>query len=130
MNILMILDDSCAICTIKRAASEIDSISEASSSEEALDVLRSYPSSVVFFQKGMSQINTFAFIEANKMNFPGIDWIIISASKNFYDVREALELGVRDYLLKPLDESEVREVIKRARTNQGQSYRLFEPCYC
>ncbi|MEJ8307181.1 response regulator [Saccharibacillus sacchari] len=115
MNALIIADDAEVKEKIKQALYEFDSTSivfETSSPKEALKLMQSDKMSVVFSEIQMRQMNGLSFVETHKRAFPGICWLVISACKNFYDIKKAIQLGVVDYLLKPVDETGLRDVLE------------------
>ncbi|MFI3209144.1 MAG: helix-turn-helix domain-containing protein, partial [Eubacteriales bacterium] len=53
-------------------------------------------------------------IEFTKSNFPDIVCIVLSGYNDFKYVQKALQLSVLDYLLKPIDTTELSQVLKNA----------------
>ncbi|CAM4025308.1 response regulator [Saccharibacillus endophyticus] len=125
MNTLIIADDAEVKNTIKQAICELGlgcTIFETSSPKEALKLMKSDRMPIVFSEVDMRQMNGLSFVETHKRAFPGTCWLVISASKNFYDIKKAIELGIIDYLLKPVDGSELRDVLKNRVVEKTNRY--------
>lgn len=52
-------------------------------------------------------------IEKLQPDCPGTQWVILSGYSKFEYARRALSLGVLDYLVKPVDPRELRQVLKK-----------------
>ena len=59
---------------------------------------------------GMDGLKTITKIQATGLN---IRFLIISAYANFSYAREAMRLGVKDFLEKPIDEDELNKALYR-----------------
>ncbi len=107
MNILIIADDRGMTETVKKAVYQCElscTIFEASSPSEALQLMQSAHMNIVFSEIHMNKMNGLAFVEAHKPLFARNCWIAVSEFKSFYDIKKAIQLGGRDYLLKPVEE--------------------------
>ena len=62
----------------------------------------------------MPGVNGLEAIAELSSEYPSISWIILSGYSDFDYAREALKLGVTDYLLKAATEKEVRIALQRA----------------
>lgn len=125
MNTLIIADDAEVKNTIKQAICELElgcTIFETSSPKEALKLMQSDRMPIVFSEINMRHMNGLSFVEAHKRAFPGTCWLVISSSKNFYDIKKAIELGIIDYLLKPVDGCELRDVLKNRVVEKTNRY--------
>ncbi|MDO3411741.1 response regulator [Saccharibacillus sp. CPCC 101409] len=117
MNMLIISDDPYIKRAIKKAICDFDAsctIFEVFTPRDALSVLQSKRIDVVFSEIEMREMNGLSFIEAHKRLCYGICWFVMSEFKNFYDVQKAIKLGVRDYVLKPVDEAGIYSLIENA----------------
>lgn len=136
MNILIIADDPGVTETVKRAVEQYESsctIFEASSPAEALHWMQSTHMNIVFSEIHMSKMNGLAFVEAHKNLFTRNCWIAVSAFKNFYDIKKAIQLGGRDYLLKPVEEPALHGLLESLIHNDwayGQNGYGYDSCAC
>lgn len=80
---------------------------------EALDGLRRQPIDLVVTDIRMPKMDGLTFIrEARSVN-PDLTFLILSGYSDFEYARQAIRLGVREYLLKPLDMKELSETLDR-----------------
>ncbi|MED5018136.1 response regulator [Paenibacillus chibensis] len=105
MNIL-IVDDESVIRegikrTIRRAFSE-HGVYLAESPDEAVKILRSDPIDVVLTDILMPGMTGLEFMQLSRGSYPHVKWVIISAYSEFAYAKEAVRLGAKDYLLKPI----------------------------
>ncbi|MBD0380230.1 response regulator transcription factor [Paenibacillus sedimenti] len=82
--------------------------SEASNGNEALQLLDdgSLPDLVITDIR-MPQMDGIAFIQACKEQYPQLKMIVLSGYSDFEYMKSAIQLGVKDYLLKPVVRSEL-----------------------
>lgn len=119
MNYLVV-DDEPAICdgTIRRLRKIIrpgDRIWAAYSGEEALEILAAESIAVLITDIQMDALSGLGLIErAEKLQPIPMACIVITAHEIFEYARRAMELGVRDYLLKPYSESELTAAVSKA----------------
>lgn len=114
MNIL-IADDERAIRegvkrTIKRISPDVE-VHIAASTEEAVKVMDERRIDIVLTDILMPGINGLEFMKMSKRKYPEAKWVVISAHSEFSYAQEAVRLGARDYLLKPIGKSRLQEVI-------------------
>ncbi|MEG2017254.1 MAG: response regulator [Clostridium sp.] len=97
-------------------ASELPlSISEpASNGTEAVELIKSSLPQIILMDINMPGIKGLQVIEAVKPYVPDAKIIIISGHDDFHYVQRALQLGAFDYLLKPINKSQLIDVIKKA----------------
>lgn len=119
MNYLVV-DGEPAICdgTIRRLRKIIrpgDRIWAAYSGEEALEILAAESIAVLITDIQMDALSGLGLIErAEKLQPIPMACIVITAHEIFEYARRAMELGVRDYLLKPYSESELTAAVSKA----------------
>jgi two-component system, response regulator YesN len=63
---------------------------------------------------GMPKMNGLELIEAVKARKPDIRCIILSGLNEFEHARQAIKLQVLEFVLKPIDPSEIEKVLSRA----------------
>ncbi|MWV42254.1 response regulator [Paenibacillus sp. HJL G12] len=105
MNIL-IVDDENVIRegikrTIRRAFPE-HGVQLAESPDEAANILRSGNIDVVLTDILMPGMTGLEFMKLSRGSYPHVKWVIISAYSEFAYAKEAVRLGAKDYLLKPI----------------------------
>lgn len=119
-NVLVIEDDYTCVFLIKlllRESDLVESIAVAANGEEALTymhLLKSngspYPE-VIFLDINMPIMDGFAFLEACKedgcLEGKGSKVIILTSSASQSDMSKASQLGITDYLLKPVSEAAI-----------------------
>lgn len=119
-NVLVIEDDNTCVFLIKlllRESDLVESISVAANGEEALTymhLLKSngspYPE-VIFLDINMPIMDGFAFLEACKedgcLEGKGSKVIILTSSASQSDMSKASQLGITDYLIKPVSEAAI-----------------------
>lgn len=115
---VMIVDDELYIR--KSFCNRIDWVSynmcvvgEASNGQEAYELVPGLQPDLIFLDIRMPVLDGFDLASLLKEEYPDIVIIIISAYSDFQYARKAIEKGVFDYLLKPLDEEEVDKTLKR-----------------
>ncbi|WP_410511337.1 response regulator [Paenibacillus sp. BR2-3] len=87
-------------------------ISEASGGSEALKLLEEGPlPHVVISDIRMPQMNGIEFIKICKQRYPGLRTAVLSGYSDFEYLQAAIQLGVKDYLLKPVVRGELTEML-------------------
>ncbi len=115
MNIsVLIIDDEQASIDllkwlIKQYCPEIDRIESAKGAEEAISLLAGYSPDLVFLDIQMPRYNGFDFLgKIEKWNFE----VIFTTAFNEFAI-QAIRLSALDYLLKPIDDSELKKAVQR-----------------
>ncbi|GGA27483.1 response regulator transcription factor [Paenibacillus physcomitrellae] len=115
MNILIADDERAIREGIKRTilqtfpAHEVD---VAESTAEAAELLGSKRIDIVLTDILMPGINGLEFMRMSKHRYPYVKWVVISAHNEFAYAQEAVRLGARDYLLKPIGKKRLAELIE------------------
>jgi two-component system response regulator YesN len=91
-----------------------DIIGFAKSGREAIEKVEILKPDVVFMDIKMPGIDGIEAIKQIKERHKDIIFVIITAYEYFNYAKEAIDLGVLDYLLKPLNRNKVVEAIKKA----------------
>lgn len=89
-------------------------IKEACDGEEAINICRDFIPDIAFIDIKMPKINGFEVIKKLKNSCENIVYIIITSHKDFNFAREAIKLGVNEYLLKPVNPVELKEAIEKS----------------
>ena len=117
---LAIIDDEyparkCIYKLLEDSPLAISSIVEAEDSQTAIEKFRSNPPDIMLVDIQMPGIDGLQFIRdmQNLIN-PYVQFIILTGFNKFKYYKEALNLKVYDYLLKPVKKDELIEAIKKA----------------
>lgn len=86
---------------------------EAGNGEEALALMPTARPQIVVVDIRMPKMDGLAFVAAAKKKFPNTTYIIMSAYSDFEYARKALQIGVEDYILKPVEEAEIGKVLHK-----------------
>jgi two-component system response regulator YesN len=87
-------------------------IREASNGEELVEMVKELIPSIVFVDIQMPKLNGLESIKQAKAYAPNTKWIILSGYSEFSYAQEAVQLGVSNYLLKPVSPIELEDVLK------------------
>lgn len=80
---------------------------------EALQLLKEHPVDLVITDIRMPRMDGLTFIAEAKRLRPQLKFVILSGYSDFDYARQAIQLGVSDYLLKPLVQSELSTILER-----------------
>ncbi|MCL2126722.1 MAG: response regulator [Treponema sp.] len=86
----------------------------ASDGKEALDAFHRYRPDLILTDIGMPGMNGLDFIKKIRETDRNTKFILISAHADFKYIQQAMRLGCADYILKPIDETELEKIIKKA----------------
>lgn len=99
-------------------------VGEAADALEAEAVIRRLRPDIVITDIHMPGISGLQLIERLRGSVP-CEWIILSGYDQFEYARKAVNLGVKGYLLKPVDDEELKEVLRSTldslRRRQGEA---------
>ena len=116
---ILVVDDSATTRSLVAsylAGWEDCEVLEAASGFEALKVLPARRVDLIVTDINMPDINgleLLGFLRANP-NYRGIPVLIITTEHSAEDRKRGLELGARDYLVKPFSAAQLREAAARA----------------
>ncbi|MBY3621860.1 response regulator [Acinetobacter sp. CUI P1] len=114
MNILIADDERVIREGIKRTIRSIYPdycVHVAASTEEAVKIMEEQSIHIVLTDILMPGMNGLEFMRISKRRYPYAKWVVISAHSEFAYAQEAVRLGARDYLLKPIGKSKLLEII-------------------
>lgn len=114
MNILITDDERVIREGIQRTIKQICpdyGVYLAASTEEAVKIMEEHQIQMVLTDILMPGLNGLEFMKISKRRYPHVKWVVISAHSEFSYAQEAVRLGARDYLLKPIGKSRLLEVI-------------------
>lgn len=98
---------------IERIGSQYQVIGAFDRSTDALQFLRSHPVDILISDVRMPEMDGLALAEQAKKLQKGMHCIILSGYSDFDYARNAMRLGVVDYLLKPVDDDDLRRALSR-----------------
>lgn len=122
MHKVMIVDDESAVLRglsdmVDWQSLDLELVACATSGQEALSFLKLAPVQILITDICMPQMDGLMLIASAKALNPALRCIIISAHDEFDYVRQALTLGVENYLLKPINSSELTETLTKTIEN-------------
>lgn len=94
------------------------------SAQEAMDWLESNEAVLLITDIRMPEINGLRLIEEINDKYPALFVIVISGYSEFEYARTALQYGVIDYLLKPIDKNKLTHAVEVALERNDQKQRI------
>ncbi|NEW06724.1 response regulator [Paenibacillus sp. SYP-B3998] len=88
---------------------------EAADGEEALLLLQHAPIQLAIVDINMPIVDGLAFAKNAQMNYPDLKIVILTGYSSFDFAKTAIQAGVSDYLLKPINMDELLEVLRKMR---------------
>lgn len=129
MNILIADDERVIREGIKRTIRSIYPdycVYVAASTEEAVKIMEEQSIHIVLTDILMPGMNGLEFMRISKRRYPNVKWVVISAHSEFAYAQEAVRLGARDYLLKPIGKSKLLEIISNLVLEIEQDHKLIK----
>ncbi|MFC3748132.1 response regulator [Paenibacillus sp. GCM10012306] len=109
---------------------QIEVVGEAGNGTEALALMENYPLDLLLTDIRMPQMNGLELIEAAQRKGYGFRSIILSGYNEFSYAKQAISLGVVDYVLKPCRPEEILKTVLKAKnaieTQRSQENVMFE----
>lgn len=100
---------------------EYEIAAEASDGKQALEVMQIVKPDVVFTDLRMPYMGGLELIKAAKAAEMKAKFVIVSAYEDFDVARQAISLGVSEYLVKPIIYDEVKELLERLKSEKSGS---------
>lgn len=123
-SVLLVDDEKCILDSIQNTvpweAYGIDRVLEAHNGLEALDVLSRHTVNLLITDIKMPGMDGLILLKKVRNLYPGIRCILLSAFGEFEYARTALQLGIENYLLKPLSVDELTASIEKSLENIEQ----------
>lgn len=127
---LLMIDDEQTSFEIVKATMDWDSmdfhLEYAESAAQAMEKIKQDMPDIILTDIMMPGVDGFELIEWIKTNSYNCEIIILTAYGTFDYARKALDYGVTGYLLKPINETELEELIKKACYNINHNSRHEE----
>ena len=128
---VMIIDDERAIRSLLKNAIkwqdyDMEIVGEAESGIEAINTIDEIRPHLVFVDIRMPFMDGIEFSRLARERYPRLKIIVLTAFDEFEYAREAIELGIINYLLKPLKISELKKALDKVdqeiRRDQHKEY--------
>lgn len=116
---IMIVDDEAGVRNSIKAkidwqAAGFRVTAEAENGEEALSLLHGQPlPDVLLTDIRMPQMDGIELINECKREFPGLKLVVLSGYSDYAYMQAAIQVGVKDYLLKPVGRRELTALLER-----------------
>lgn len=126
MNRVLIVDDEPIIrLSLAKKVKECDETAivagTAADGQEALKWLGGHFADLCITDVKMPNMNGLELIRSIKTSYPWMHCIVVSSYDDFSYVKQSLELNVIDYILKPVDTTELRRVLKKAMAEMSRN---------
>lgn len=96
-------------------------VADAENGEDALEKMAVHEPDVIITDIQMPFMTGLEFIEKVREEYPGKEIVIFSGFSEFEYARQAIRLGVKEYILKPVDKEELMEILKKIRRTLDQN---------
>lgn len=124
VKVLLVDDEKLERVLIRRGFSwenyDFEIIGEASSGQEALEFIRYRQPDVVITDISMPHMNGLELAEKILKFIPQCYVVIVTGYREFEYARKAIQLGVEDFLLKPVNMDEVKNVVEKIKSKMEQ----------
>ncbi len=108
----------------------VDALFTASDGCQALEIMSAHPVDLLITDIKMPKMDGLTLLKEVRALYPQTHCILLTAYSEFEYARTAIQLGVENYLLKPLNTAELESTIEKALNNiyasQKASRELFE----
>tara|TARA_R110002110_G_scaffold91264_1_gene237359 strand:+ start:8942 stop:10282 length:1341 start_codon:yes stop_codon:yes gene_type:complete len=125
-RILLVDDDTSLLKLLTiRLEAEGFAVGTATSAEQALQTLRNEPAELVITDLRMDGASGIELFEQLRHFYPGLPVIILSAQGTISEAVTATQLGVFEFLTKPVDKTLLLTTIRAALQQSGASQRVI-----
>lgn len=116
MTRILIIDDEEIIRRgirnkVLRLIKDVEIVGEAKDGEEALALTEQLRPDIVITDIKMPKVDGLLYIENSLKVSPDTYFIVVSGYQDFAYVQKALKLGVCDYLLKPIEDEDLKKAV-------------------
>ncbi len=123
MHILVADDESIIRTGVRRTLEQARpgyTIHLADSADQAAKLLTEHHIDIVLTDILMPGMNGLEFMQLSRAKHPGIKWVVISAHSEFSYAQKAVQLGAKDYLLKPIGKKRLVELLEELEAELGR----------
>jgi two-component system response regulator YesN len=85
----------------------LDIVGEASSGEDAIELVDKIQPDIIFTDICMSSLDGIDFADCVIQKYPGTKIVVLTGYDDFKYAQRSIRSGIKDYLLKPIDDEEV-----------------------
>lgn len=125
MKILIADDEKIVRITLKSMLMDLnfrnDEIIEATNGEQLVELIKQYMPDIAFVDIKMPKFNGLEAINIAKIISTNTQWVILTGFPQFDYAKQAIELGVSKYLLKPVTPEDLEITIKTLVNNNHQN---------
>jgi two-component system response regulator YesN len=100
---------------IKKHFEDMAVCAAARNGREAMELVRLHQPDIVLMDVRMPGISGLDAIRDLRQSFPQMVFVLVTAYERFEIAKEAIDLGILDYILKPLSREALIQVLQRAR---------------
>ncbi len=104
----------------------ISTVFEADNGKSGLDIVKIEEPDLILCDINMPKINGLDFAKEVKANWPWIRIAMITGYDYFDYARQAVKIGVDDYVLKPISKNDVIEVVQSLLRKSSESEKIRE----
>ena len=126
---LLLVDDDPSLLKLLaiRLEAEGFEVQTAESAEEALQTLRNHPAELVITDLRMDGASGLELFEQLRHFYPGLPVIIMSAQATIPEAVSATQMGVFEFLTKPVDKNQLLSTVRAALQQSGSTQtEIFE----
>lgn len=105
-------------------------VGSAADGEEAVELVERFLPDILITDIKMPVLGGLGLVEKIRATNADVRIVIISGYSEFEYARKAIELGVDDYLLKPIDTEGLRDVLRRIRIRLESQASIVDKEYC
>lgn len=98
----------------------------AANAEQAVNLLRNQRIQIVLTDILMPGMTGLELMNMSRSRHPHVKWVVISAYSEFSYAQEAVRLGAKDYLLKPIGKEVLSEMIRKLGEEIARETELIE----
>lgn len=118
---IMIIDDETSIRNLLKIKIswtnlDVEVVGEAASGVEAINIIDDLKPHIVFVDIRMPFMNGIEFAKLAIERYPKLKIIILTAFDEFEYARECIRIGVKDYLLKPVAQTDIQTILEKIKS--------------
>ena len=101
---------------IEESSKAFQVVGRAGTGTEALELVRKYLPDIVFSDIKMPEMDGIELISRLRKEFPSVHCVIVSGYSDFEYMKAAIQNSAADYLLKPVNPEELKQILHRLET--------------